>query len=260
MAIVVTATPDPTSGAIAVHATVDAGITAVTVGRNDPSGFQQLLRYGSSVPVVGGVVDVLDYEAPMDVPVTYVVTQLTPTGNGSGTSASVTLQSKGKTWLKDPSYPTRNFVVPVVTSIQQLTRPARAGVFEIIDRATPIVVNSVRGSGRGTLVCYTLTDDQRAQMVDILARGTVLLLQSPPAYGWGSVYVSVGDAVESRVGLAYEQSRMWTLPFTVVDRPEGVSTAPVVDKSWQAVKTKYGTWGDLIATGKTNDQLLQEGP
>jgi hypothetical protein len=105
---------------------------------------------------------------------------------------------------------------------------------------------------------HTLTDAQRRSMVDLLASGSVLLLQTPPAE-IGSIYIHIGDAGEERIGLVREQSRMWTLPITVVDRPAGLANANTTDRSWRKVRTTYLTWGDLIATGKTNQQLLDGG-
>lgn len=260
MAITVVATADPATGGITVTATMSASITAVTIGRNDPNGFSQLIRQGASIPVTGGTVTVVDYEAPLDVEVSYVVSQLTPVGSEVGYSANVKLASEGRTWLKDPGYPGRNMVIPVVTSIADLTRPARAGIFNVIDRANPVVVATRRGGPGGILICHTLTLDQRDELNLLLSRGTTLLLQTPVIEQFGSAYVAVTDAVETRVGLAFEESRRFTLPFVVVDRPDGLASASTVDKTWRALKNKYLTWGDQTATGKTYQQVLESGP
>jgi len=259
--ITVTTTVLAEQAGIHVHGAVTGTpvITSVTIGRQDPSGFQQLLRYGEAVPVVAGVVDIDDFEAPLDVPVTYVIAQAVPAGSTVGTSAPVTVPSFGQTWLKDPAYPTRNMVVPVVTSVTGFTRAARAGVFPILGRANPVAVTSVRGGPEGVITLHTLTDDERRRMEDLLSTGSILLAQGP-ASEFGSHYLFIGDVGEERIGLVMEPSRVWTLPFVEVDRPAGLVHASTTDRSWRAVRTTYATWGDVIATGKTNQDILDNGP
>lgn len=237
---------------------IGSAVTAVTIGRQDPGGFQQILRYGDAVPLVGGRAHIEDFEAPLDVPVYYTVAQQAPAGSEVATTNTVIVPSQGKTWLKDPSYPSRNMVVPVMTAVKNLKRAAQAGLFPILGRANPVVITTVRAGPEAVVTLHTLTDAQRRQMVDILASGSVLLLQSGPSET-GSIYIHVGDVGEERVGLVQEQSRVWTLPITVVDRPAGLANANTTDRSWRKVRTTYLTWGDLIATGKTNQQLLDGG-
>lgn len=256
------ATPMPASGGVELLATFEPTVTQITIGRHDPSGFVTLIRYGDRIPLNGGSVKVYDYEAPLDVPVYYTATQVSPAGPPVQTYDSnvVTMTSGGQSWLKDPGYPSLNMTIPIITSIETLTRPIRSGMFTIIDRPAPIVVTSRRQTPMGMLVMHTLTDAQRISLTDLLARGTTLLLQTAPEYGFGSRYVHIGDVTESRVGLAMEPARRWELPFTVVDRPEGLAINPSIAKTWGAVKTAYATWGDLAAAGKTWAQLLEEGP
>lgn len=236
-----------------------ATTTAVTVGRNDPSGFSQLIRYGQSVVLTSGLLVIDDFEAPFDVPISYVVAQAVPVGADTGTSSVITLASNGQTWLKDPTSPGRNMVVPVVTAMTGLTRAAQAGTFTILGRANPLVVSTIRASMSASLACYTLTAAQEQQMAGILASGAVLLLAGPPSET-GSAYIAVGDVGEELVGLVSEPSRLWVLPFQVVDRPSGLTSPNVRDRSWRAVRSKYATSGDLAATGKTWRELLEQGP
>jgi hypothetical protein len=235
-----------------------SAVTAVTIGRQDPGGFQQILRYGDAVPIVDGKLHIEDFEAPLDVPVYYTAAQQAPAGSEVGVSNTVIVPSQGRTWLKDPSYPSRNMVVPVMTSVVNLTRAAQAGIFPILNRPSPVVITTVRAGPEAVITLHTLTDEQRKAMVNILASGSVLLIQTAPNE-LGSIYVHVGDVVEERVGLVQEQSRRWTLPVIVVDRPAGLANASTLDRSWRKVRTTYLTWGDLIATGKTNQQLLDGG-
>ena len=256
----VVATVNTAQAKVDLDITFAPTVTHITVGRRDPSGYTQLIRYGDEVALTAGAVRIDDHEAPLDVPVTYIATQALPVGSEFGESAEVVVPSNGVGWLKDPGYPSTNLRLDVITSIEELARPSRAGVFNILDRANPVVITAKRQGVVGELVCHTMTDADRKSMTAILSRGTVLLLQTPYAYGFGSAYVHIGDATETRVGLAMEPSRRWTLPFVETDRPEGLAVQPITDRTWGAVNQTHASWAALAGTGKSFRELLEQGP
>ena len=121
------------------------------------------------------------------------------------------------------------------------------------------MVTAKRQGPIGELVMHTLADMERYAVRDLLARGTVLQLSTPPAYGFGSAYIHVGDVDEARVGLAMAPERRWTLAVHR-GRPAGRSAlAADARNTWQAVKDTYVNWAELAASGKTWQQLLEEG-
>lgn len=250
----------PDKAGVSIVVTFPVTVTKVTVSRHDMNGTITVIRQGESLPLVNGTATVEDYEAPLDLAFNYEAVQITPAGTDKATSNTITVPSGQMGWLKDPGQPGAALQLKIITSIESLSRASRSGVFDILDRARPIVVSGVRGSATGQLVCHTLSDQERTAMHGLLDRGTVLLLQTPDPYGFGSRYVAIADVEESRVGLAMEQARRWTLPFIVVDRPEGLAAQPSSAKTWQAVKDTYPTWGDLAASGKSWRTLLEEGP
>lgn len=196
-----------------------------------------------------------DFEVPLDTWVYYRISG----GDEEATSGWLAVASGGYSWLKDPGYPSRSLRLDEVTSIAELTRTSRAGVFNILDRPEPVVVAARRSAATGELVCHTSTTAQRQAMLDLLSRGQVLLLSTPAGYGFGNCYVHVGDAKEARVGLAMEQTREWTLPLTIVQRPLGLATQPL-GMRWADVVYTYTAWSDLLATGMTWAQLLEASP
>ena len=255
------ATVDATNAKVTLDITFAPTVNTITVGRRDPNGFTTLIRYGEAIPLDdAGHVLIEDHEAPFDVALHYLAVQVDPPGSEQGQSQDVIVPSYGYSWLKDPGYPSMNIRIDVVTSIAQLDRPHRAGVFNILDRTNPIVVSARRSGPLGELVCHTLTDGTRTSLRDLLARGSILQLSTPAAYGFGSEYIHVGDTEEVRVGLAMRPERRWVMPFIVVDRPDGLSVQPTEEKTWQAVKETYASWAELTASGKTYQQLLEEGP
>lgn len=233
-----------------------ASVTAVRVYRYDPSGFVQYIRSGDTLTLTGGQASIVDYEAPLDTDVKWEAIQVTPPGAEVATSAFARVDSDGYSYLKDPGYPSRNLRVPVTTSVATLNYAARAGVFNVIDRATPIVVTALRQAATGPIVLHTLTEEDRLAMYRLLSPGKVLLFQTPPEFGWGSQYIHVGEVEEARVGLAMEQSRKWTLPVVVTDRPYGIATTKI-GRNWSDVKTTWLTWGDLKASAKTWKKVLE---
>lgn len=255
----IVATPEPEAARVKLDITfTNTAVTAVKVERRDPGAPWLIIRSGTSVAATAGAVTVWDAEAPFDTVVTYRVSQVTPTGSETG-EVSTLVGSVGVTWLKDPAFPSRSLPLNEVTALPEVTFASRSGVFAVIDRPRPIVVAARRESWTGTLRFTTTTSAERTRVHDLLARGQVLLLATPAAYGIGNQYVHVGDAVEERVGLVTEQSRRWSLPLTNVDRPESLAVAPR-GLRWVDVKFKYPTWGDLLATGMTWDQLLESEP
>jgi hypothetical protein len=251
----ITLAPEPVAG-MRLNLSFATTVTAVRVYRYDPSGYVQYIRSGDTVALTNGAASIVDYEAPLDTQVYWEAIQVTPAGSEAATSEHTQIESGGYCYLKDPGYPSRNFKIPVTTSIAALSFGARAGVFNIIDRLTPIVVTAKRGPATGPIVLHTYTDQDRQMMYDLLAPGKVLLFQSPAAFGWGSQYIYIADVEEARVGLAMEQARKWTLPALVVDRPVGLSTQKI-GRTWADVKTTWLTWADVKATNKTWNQVLE---
>lgn len=269
MAVTVTPTPDPDYGRMLIDITfTNTAVTAVKVERRDPAMPWTAIRGGSAMAAVAGkIVAAQDSEAPLDTAVTYRATQVTPAGAETAESVSVTLPSNGVTWLRDPAFPSRSRPLFEVTDLPELTFATRAGVFNIIDRARPVVVAAKRQSWAGTLAFTTTTHAERDGIRDLLSRGQVLLLSVPSGYGVGNQYVHVGDAVETRVGLVTEQTRRWSLPVTNVDRPDTIAIAKL-GMRWVDVKYKYPTWDDLLNARipdgpdrpMTWDELLESTP
>lgn len=209
-------------------------------------------------PLGTGALD--DYEVPMDVAVTYRITQIDPaTTEDPLTLGPYLLSSGGFSWLKDPALPFRNVRLDEVTTIEVETFASRAGIFDIIDRSRPIVVAARRQDRTTQLDLTTASEAQRLTMVSLLSTGQVLLLSTPGAYGWGNEYVHVGDVTESRIGVATEATRRWTLPITVVDRPVSLSYPPAV-MTWSDVVADWATWSDVISDNASWSTLIHGVP
>ena len=237
----------------------NVAVTATKVVRIAPDGIETILRSGEKFSLAAGKGTIYDYEVPLDVPVTYKATQVTPVSGSPEvilSGAAQTMLSHGKSWLKDPGLASNNLRLDYVQGLPKLSRRARAGVFDVIDRTNPIVVSAKRQSATGDFTFTTLTQTDYEKMIKLINRGEVLLLSTPPAYGVGNVYVHIGDVDEDRIAIgdASNWVRRWTLPLLVVDRPLAItSTAPL--ERWSDVKATWATWNDLYAANLTWDQL-----
>lgn len=233
-------------------------VSQVRVGRRDPSGFTTLIRQGDPFTVTSGRGLLYDYEAPLDVDISYTATQVTPPGNEVAASATIKLASDGHSWLKDPGLPSMNLRVGV-SALPTLTRAARGNALAVVGRAAPVVLTDIQSAPTGVVTLYSLTDTGRNGLLALMSRGSVLLLSTPAAYGFGSQYIVLGEVTENRVGLAPEASRTWDLPFTVVERPPGLSKPATTKNLWSDVRDFYGAWGTLTARGISWQVLAVEG-
>lgn len=225
---------------------VDPVATATVERVDDATGAVSPVRNAEPAALSGGRWTGGDFEAPFDRPIHYRTT-IAGTVLVSGT---VALDSSGRTWLRHPGQPSRNVELRP-DGPPNLTRPIKQAVFDVLGRVAPVAVSMLRNSERGEIVVSTDTDAERVAMVAILADGSPLLLSTPEGYGLGSMYVAVGDVEERRpTRLVTEATRLFALPFVVVDRPAGPATGGA-GLSWQAALDAYPDWQALAAAEGT---------
>lgn len=229
--------------------------STATVNRVSADGTVSAVRNAEPAQLSAGLWAGDDYEAPLDLAFHYEATS-TDSPGVTVTSATYTLASGGLSWLKHPGQPVLNIQVTPVRP-PELVRPVQQGVFDVLGRARPIAITMVRNSERGSLALYTLTDNDRSALLSILTTGSTLLLQTPSAYGLGNLYVALGDVAEGRYSdLAGQAPRLWTLPFTRVDRPAGTALATV---SWSNVLGNHASWSEVLSSRTSWLDLLQSG-
>lgn len=173
-------------------------------------------------------------------------------------SAPVTLAVTDP-WLIHPGIPDLSLAIPAdsIESVAPRTRAARAAVLQPLGRSTPVVVSEARAAPATGLELTTDTSAARDALNDLLADGSALLLNLPPALGWGFTYewIAVGDTVETAIA-GGNDFRRFSLPYSVVDRPVG---GVVAQWAWSDVLT-YSTWADVMAAYDTYAELLANTP
>lgn len=199
---------------------IEAASTATGVyfdGSDPYAGWQGTAN--QSISSLAVPVQFVDAEAPLDVPVSY---ELTAPDQPSlrVVSQPVTLLSNGHTWLTHP-------VLQEPLSITVLEEPDQAraidrGVHRVIGRVNPIAVSAAqRASVEASLDVLVVSFAERDTVWSMLEDGQPLLLRAPAELGHGpGEWLSVGDVSLKRPGHgAWEDARVFTLPYVVVDAP-----------------------------------------
>ncbi|WP_402465804.1 hypothetical protein [Isoptericola aurantiacus] len=188
----------------------------------------------------GGQVRLIDYRAPVNAVVQYVVT----VEQAQITSDPVTVpySPAGEVSRRYLIQSLDGQVVVPVRSWQDnglpRTRPLHTGIFEVHGRRRPVVVLSAAGDG-STTATVLLDRDAGDQLDAILAQGGAVCVRTsgdvrdlPPS---DIAIITAADDVLWGGDNGTSSSRLWTLTLTWIDDPEP-GTVPVV---W--------TWGDVTA-------------
>ncbi len=180
----------------------------------------------------------VDSGVPFGVPVYYYASSFTE--QEVSTVVQVTSVSR-ECWLKHLGDPTLDLQISL-TEIPALTYPSQSAEFAILGRSESIAVSSQRSAPQGTLTLRIETLAELQKLRNILADGSMLVLQTPTDYALGgSVYVSLGAATEQpTVGKVGQPHRRVSIPFTIVGGPSGAGT--IVTNTWADVKTNYANW------------------
>lgn len=238
--------------------TVTGASNPAEVIRTDQTGNQLAIRDGDPAVLVGGQVVCHDYEAPLDEPVTYQLVTPADFNNVKATSHAVTLPSNGLSWIKNPGLPTLNMPLTLEPPTDPLVYNTTQGVFQVINRANPVVITSKRSDFTGTMIGYTFTLDERDSLMALFEDGGILLFQTPFKWALRSNYVAVGNVSEQWVSEdANDPAREWTIPMIAVDRPIGVASAGV-GNAWSDVIATYSSWNALKAAKSNWSNLIRQ--
>lgn len=236
----------------------------LSVSRVAQDGSRTLVRGTSGLidhqVIVSDTMIIEDHEAPLNVPVYYVIEQFPPGSLNASTrvtgSVTLTLDDVNQAWLKDPSNPQRNCLV-VVAKAPDWQRPIDQATFVIRGRRNKVVFNGKRNGLEGDLAIFTRSDGERAALNLLLDSGNTLLWQAVPGMGVADMYVSAGQSTEARTGgLAQDVWRNWTLPLVEADRPVTAGVNGAAGRTCQDLVTEFDTCADLVATYATCEDLL----
>lgn len=173
----------------------------------------------SSASQLPGTQRIMDREAPLDVPIRYLMTA--PDAPGVQVlSEPVTVTSRRRVWLSHPAIDLPLQVT--VTEEPSITRPIQQEVLDILGSPLPVAITGARrSSARGTHKIATAGFDDRGLLEDMLDDGSPLLLRMPADHGHGpGEWIAVKDYTRGRTGhRAMNGTYRFELPFTVVRPP-----------------------------------------
>lgn len=265
MTITAVASVVTASIAITVSDIVPPADAISIVRTNTLTGAQTPVRGATSFSVTGITsFSVTDYEAPLNVPVTYtvltyafesgVLTYLT-----SLTSAQATINAGPETcWLKNVNLPALNMSLRLVDVADPKYTAKRQATY-IIGRSKPIVLSDVRSGRSSTLSFMTDTLAHRLAFLNLMnnAASTSLFLQVNYIDGFEDLYFNAGDITEKRNGAtSTEPTRVWDVVYDEIDMiPD---TTPAVGSntyqnllywnSYQHMLNQRATYADVLNT------------
>ena len=195
------------------------------------------------------------------------LTVLLVSGLATGTeTATITPDLDGRAWFKSIKHPFLNRPIHRVLAGggQSISRASRGAVFDVQGRSVPVAVTDVRSSREFTLTVQ-VPDETAARDMDLtLASGDVFFLQIPPelAPHMTGGYVRIGESTQHREADTIKWR--FTIPCTVVAPPgPGVVGTTMtwggvfrLYGSWEALVASNPTWGDLLATVGSPDDLV----
>lgn len=167
-----------------------------------------------------------DYEAPSGQSTIY---RARPIVTGTGTEAAgAWVTSSAASWtgtavvdrLLSLGKPSLNVATARIQVLPTEQRKRVQGVFEVIGRSDPVIVNDVLQLAAGQFVLFTYTQAEATALQALLERtdGLQLQIQSPDL--WGSRYVMVGNVEQVRfINLTGQPYRRWVVSYTEVARP-----------------------------------------
>lgn len=179
-----------------------------------------------SASVLSPQITVIDADCPLDIPVSYLVSDPSLTG-GFVISDPMALPSTGRLcWLTHPfrSLPVRCDLrmVPI------LQREIDQGVFWPIGRRNAVVVSSAKRRGATAEVTFNaLSFSERDDLIDLLDDGAPMLLRAPATFGYGpGRWWSFGSVTEDREERrAYQDAMILVAEGTEVDAPSPFESA-----------------------------------
>lgn len=215
MAVTLTPSADPTYARIRLTV-ASATATEVNIWRIDPFSNELIpVRNGDPIVTVSGGAEVYDYEAPLNLPITYQVDDGATSVQSTPTTI-VTTQS----WLKAPGFPSMNQLIKL-REMPKLARQRPKGVHNVLNRKKPIVTYGTLSSLNGSMTLLTGNEDATEAMLAFLEETGVAYLQIPGSR-FSEKYLALGDVGEGPLTrLQTEDSVDWEIEIIEVDRPDG---------------------------------------
>jgi hypothetical protein len=174
-------------------------------------------------------------------------------------------------WLKNPLHPCLDVEIglcsPMLMDCEETARVSYVGMdadefspntllLSPANRRRPIPVNRIRRDATSMLRLLAHDCDARDDVLAINEPGDPLLFQAPVEYCIADRYISVGPLTDSRISVDQREAfRLMSLPYAVVDRPEGPADG-VCGARIRDLCDIYTSWAAFTIVGFTYTDLL----
>jgi hypothetical protein len=197
-----------------------------------------------------------DYEYAAGMATTYQVLGLTTPDGMPDVVGQQALVTRDDTldvcWLKFIPAPYLNRRI-TLADWGDVERQARAGRFDVVGQAEPVVVLDVH-SGRSVKVQLRTRDAaERDQLDHALGQGMPLFLHTPAGIALPSLYAAVGDYSWRRTARRSQQAVFDIALTEVAPPPPSVVSPP---STWRQILDTYPTWADLLAALPTWQRVV----
>jgi hypothetical protein len=240
---------DPVRGRNRISAfTFSIDVVQARVSRRPVTGGAWQLVRGGTVDVVGGFMSrrVDDYEFPSGVDLEYRIEGVTSVSAGSVVAQVATVRRRSTAdhvWLKFVAQPALNRRLDFMGRTD-ITRSSRTAVYDVINRADPVVVSDVHLSRRFTITVKAENQADTDALDYALSRGLPCYLQIPATINCPSIYAVVGD-YQFEAPARLSRRNVFTIPLTEVAAPPPSVVPP--HATWQSLMDQYPAWDDVVA-------------
>jgi hypothetical protein len=264
--------------------TVNASVEPLSLWRHTPDGTEALVRGSGFFTAPADETAVIwDNEAPFDTDIFYTL-RSSDSITDTLTSNTVSLDSDGMAWLRDPYIPANNIAFETSGDLFDFCDDeprimfgglggkgyrSASGIFDIIEAQRPDTVAMTRKRYASSLILLSKELADIDTIETIIAGGYPLLLSLPAVYGFGRPYntdwITISDVEASPIGVDQRlPARAWSLPFQLsspaVDISSGQTGGNGIgggDATYDvlAASTIGTTYNSLTAAGLTYNQI-----
>lgn len=208
---------------------------------------------------------VIDYEAPLETPVSYLVEGLNATGSvvGSDVTASVVVPYSGGdnrlAILQNPYVPQQSRPIQLEGNAVSTLSYRRAAAF-----VTPLagggrvgIGGPLSDPGEIPFSILTATGDEAQALLTMLSDAWPLLVRSVPPIELPRVcYVGIADVQRKFIDRDAAGWELWSITAEQLRAPSATFVVP--SHTWQEVIDAYATWGELVANKATWGDVIRD--
>lgn len=207
------------------------------------------VRSGDPAVAVGGEAYAYDMEGPLVGNAAWYAEPIYKDGTvGDATEGvGLALTATRTAWIKSVNRPELSITVTPSSPFPGLTYGATQNLNHVLGSPYPAGSVDVHDARAGTLQFYTSRKTSRKQLLTLLDTGT-LLFQATPEVDFDDMYFVAADLGVDPLeeGRPKNGWRLWSVPFTEVDRP-GTADSPLVipGRSYDSLDSQAPTYDDL---------------